>query len=792
MAGKTDPAQLCPYLDSGMQLVPLHNHDHFGVHKGKRRDRGKSPVDANWTKRAYRSMDQVDHMRGGDNVGVRLRASELVVDVDPRNFPEDPLTGERQTLASRDNPFRRLCEDAGLDPSAFPTVVTGSGGLHVYMAKPADLSTRDSLPAYEGVEFKTLGRQVVAAGSVHPLTKRAYEWDVLGPELDALGPEPAPAALLDLIARPAGATATGGGEHDQEELAAMLAHLDPEDFRDQDRWFTLMQACHHATAGDGRQEFVDWSTGDPQYADDGGVIGRRWDSLHVGGDGARVTYRTLHKFLRDAGRGDAVPRPSAADDFDAVSPDEVPPEATEEAKEDASPGSGTPMELARAMLRGRYYLRSNGDWLRYDARANKYEVIPDETFSAQTWSWVDKRPYIRDGEAKAVVATRDVVANVVAAAVAQRQGPRTLPCWHPRRGGDPDPADLLAVVNGLLHLPNMSLLPPTPRFVCHNASPVAFDPLAPAPARWERFLSEVFPNDAETASTLQEVMGYLLTQDTSQQKIFCLVGPMRSGKGTINRVIQALVGAGNYSSPAISDLAQQFGMERLIGRQLATISDMRMGRNSDPAALAENLLRVSGEDELSVNRKHKGAWEGRLNTRVMMLSNETPQFRDTSGAIVSRFVLMQSTVSFLGREDTNLTRDLLAELPGILNWCLAGLARLRARGHFVQPKASLDALATMDAIASPVKAFAAQRLSDADREAETPKDEVWEAFYEWLDEAGLRYGGDRGHFFKDLGTVGLRFTSTRPRVNGERVQAVRASPSSSWKAPSGQALASED
>ncbi|MCA6230057.1 MAG: PriCT-2 domain-containing protein, partial [Phenylobacterium sp.] len=124
----------------------------------------------------------------------------------------------------------------------------------------------------------------------------------------------------------------GGGEHDGEELAAMLAHLDPEDFRDQDRWFTLMQASHHATAGDGRQEFVDWSTGDPLYADDAGLIGRRWDSLHSDNAGARVTYRTLHKFMTDAGAGDAVPRGAAADDFDAVSADDVPADLTERVK----------------------------------------------------------------------------------------------------------------------------------------------------------------------------------------------------------------------------------------------------------------------------------------------------------------------------------------------------------------------------------------------------------------------------------------------------------------------------
>jgi len=761
MTHGTDPGQIAPYIAAGMGLIPLHRHDHVDE---RGRARGKSPIHGNWTKRDYTAFDAVAHLTADGNVGVRLTATDLVVDVDPRGF-EPVWRGV--------DPFVEMVLRFGLDPDACPTVLTGGGGMHLYLRKPADFQVVDSLPDFPGVEFKSAGRQVVAAGSVHPATGKAYEWDALSPP--ASESPGAPQALLDAISRPTWQAGTsGGGEHDAEELAAMLARLDPTDFRDHERWLQLMQACHHATAGDGRQEFLDWSTGDPEYASDAGGIGRKWDSLRTDNAAARVTARTLHKFLRDAGAAEGIPRTPAADDFaEAAEEDATLAAVADEGDEDAPLDAGTPMELARAMLRGRPFLRSGGDWLRFDAKANRYEEVADEAFTARTWSWTDGRRYMRDGEAKAVVATRDAVANVVAAAVAQRQGPRALPCWHPRRDGDPDPADLLAVANGLLHLPTMRLLPPTPRFVCRNASPVAYDPGAAAPKRWLRFLTEVFPGDAETAATLQEVMGYLLTQDTSQQKIFCLVGPMRSGKGTINRVVQALVGEGNYSSPALKDLAGDFGTERLIGRQLATISDMRMGRNSDPSALAENLLRISGEDEVSVNRKHKGAWEGRLRTRFLMLSNETPQFRDTSGAIVSRIVLMQSTVSFLGREDTDLTRDLLAELPGVLNWCLEGLTQLRARGRFVQPRASLDALATMDAIASPVKAFAAQRLSDADRDAETPKDDIWAAFYEWLDDAGLRYGGDKGHFFKDLGTVGLRFASTRPRLGGERVQAVR-------------------
>jgi len=221
-----DSGQLAPYIEAGLQLIPLHNYAYEDEFKGKRRKRGKSPVHGNWTKKPYKSKDQLTHMDAGDNVGVRLRSTDLVLDVDPRAFPDG------ETMET-DNPFRRLCKDVKLDVNKYPRVETGSGGLHIYMTKPGDVSTRDSLnDQYPGVEFKSLGRQVVSAGSIHPDTKRLYEWDFLYPELDQFGAPAASKLLVDLIRRPTGSAATGGGEHDQEELAEMLELLDPEDFRD--------------------------------------------------------------------------------------------------------------------------------------------------------------------------------------------------------------------------------------------------------------------------------------------------------------------------------------------------------------------------------------------------------------------------------------------------------------------------------------------------------------------------------------------------------------------------------
>ena len=44
------------------------------------------------------------------------------------------------------------------------------------------------------------------------------------------------------------------------------------------------------------------------------------------------------------------------------------------------------------------------------------------------------------------------------------------------------------------------------------------------------------------------------------------------------------------------------------------------------------------------------------------------------------------TKSFYGREDHGLTDKLLTELPGILNWAIAGWADLKRSGHFKQPR----------------------------------------------------------------------------------------------------------
>lgn len=294
------PDQLEAYRGSGYELIPLHVPDAVDQ---RGRKIGKAPYKG-WRTDPHLSTDEaLQHIREGGNVGVRLRACDLVIDVDPRNFLEG------------DDPYQRLQDDLGVDFSDYPRVITGSGGFHVYMLMPAGTMLRDTLEDYQGIEFKAQGRQVVSAGSAHPDTNRPYLWDDDFLAVPLQHVKEAPEQLIQVALRPGRIAAVDAGDYSCEQLGEMLEGLDPQEFRDHSRWLELMMAAHHATAGEGRDEFLEWSTSDPAYAKDAWLIGRRWDSLHADGGGRRVTVKTLFKRLNEAGEGGRIPRDSAEDDF---------------------------------------------------------------------------------------------------------------------------------------------------------------------------------------------------------------------------------------------------------------------------------------------------------------------------------------------------------------------------------------------------------------------------------------------------------------------------------------------
>lgn len=323
------------------------------------------------------------------------------------------------------------------------------------------------------------------------------------------------------------------------------------------------------------------------------------------------------------------------------------------------PAPTNPMAVARRVIpdwqspNGRLLCRRwRGSWMRWTGtcwreldeqqmRSSLYKRLEHATY---TTPGKDNQPETRDW-----APTKTKISNLLDALGAITLLPTDVdaPCFI-EEDATTDTSPIVACENGLLRIRDRALRPHTPGFFNLVSVPFHYDSQATAPT-WEQFLNQVWPNDPEAIHALQEWFGYVLSGRTDQQKILLMKGPSRSGKGTIARVLKELVGKENLAGPTLAGLGSNFGLSTLVGKPLAVISDARLS-GKDGGQVVERLLTISGEDTIDIDRKYREPWTGKLPTRLMVLTNELPHFGDSSGVIARRFVVLNMTVSWLGRK----------------------------------------------------------------------------------------------------------------------------------------------
>lgn len=327
-----------------------------------------------------------------------------------------------------------------------------------------------------------------------------------------------------------------------------------------------------------------------------------------------------------------------------------------------------------------------------------------------------------------------------------------------------------AVTNGVLHvtITGRTLLPHSPERFNLFSLPFAYDPDAGCPT-WTAFLESVLPGDQQAHDFLAEWFGYVMSGRTDQQKMAALIGPRRSGKGTIARVLTAMLGQPNVAGLDLNHLPGPFGLENLIGRALAVSGDVRWhSRNIGDAVPL--LLRIIGEDVMDVARKNRTTWNGLLPVRIMMMSNDTPTFTDRSGALGGRMIYVKFDQSFYGREDAELTTKLLAELPGILNWALDGLARLTARGRFTEPESGLAEAEAVRRLSDPIGSFI-EDWCEIGADQKVNLDLLFLRYRAWCESEGRTKDTTTKEIFsRDLRTKVPELVVKRERIQGKQVR----------------------
>lgn len=277
--------QIKQYLGFKCELIPLHVWNK----QIKGDERGKTPIHSEWTAKVY-AQDETAYLKwidSGYNIGYRISENELIVDLDPRNYVEGIDSEELIADLFGFFDFEELLTE-------LPVVKTGGGGYHIYCLLPYDVDyrcIRKCVSNIPGVDFKKKGGYVVAAGSKHP-SGEYYIW------MNQADRPLVPEALLNLIKRDKFENkdySSGYGAFTGTQLQELiLDKLDVNDFNSNDTWEPLMMECHHATAGDGIEEFLSWSLSDPTYSGDENKIRNRWESL----DDTKEISRTAASLIR--------------------------------------------------------------------------------------------------------------------------------------------------------------------------------------------------------------------------------------------------------------------------------------------------------------------------------------------------------------------------------------------------------------------------------------------------------------------------------------------------------------
>lgn len=745
---------------------------------------GKRPLSGKWQAAPRESLETALRWAAAGNVGLRTGAASgglLVIDLDVAK-PE--------------------YSEAIVKALALPltiTAVTGGGGYHLYFQIPAGLALGNtSGKLAPAVDTRGDGGQVVYPGSVHLGTGRPYGW-MHGRSPADVGVAALPANVLSILQAPkqnfprlAQPAAAAPGQPAATSPAAGIPGQPPADATRQERYGNAaiarqMAAVSAAPAG-GRGTALNAAAfalgqlvgGGVLTADQvmNGLLACCVANGLVAKDGrADVEYHIQHSL--DAGIADprGLPPPTAAQGGVAKNPGTTNHNAAGGGTHIVHNGDGPCPLGARDPKSGRLVLSTSRTLPTADAyvrefathpggrtlhchagrlvtwKNNRYVEMEDGAVCNRLHSWLHQAgAYDRNSNIAPFPANPSTVTSAldtIKTAVHVDQG-RDAPFWISDDTPDPTPPpkEILPCLSANLHIPSGTIIPATPDLFCMNALDFDFNRDAQPPREWLKFLAQLWPTDPASILLLQEWFGYCLTADTSRQKMLLLVGPPRSGKGTIADILAALVGIGNVAGPTTDSLGDVFGLQQLIGKSLAVVSDARFSGNNLQTVF-ERLLVISGEGILTIRRMYLPHVTLRLNTRFVFLTNVVPRLTDSSGALANRFLLLSLVNSFLGREDLGLMDRLRSELPGILLWALQGWGRLQSRGRFVVPESSMESETLMADLGSPVSEFVRERCIVGPGENVTI-DALFAAWREWCENEGRDKPGSRQGFGREI------------------------------------------
>ncbi|MFC1762968.1 phage/plasmid primase, P4 family [Planctomycetota bacterium] len=300
----------------------------------------------------------------------------------------------------------------------------------------------------------------------------------------------------------------------------------------------------------------------------------------------------------------------------------------------------------------------------------------------------------------------------------------------------------VAVENGIMLFypykldPKPALKSHSPHFFNVAKLACRYDSKAECPM-WEAFLEQVMCGDAEFIELLQQWTGYLLLPDMRHHKFLLNAGEGGNGKSVFVEVLQGLLGVENCSTVPLARFGNPFALYGTYGKLLNATDETTHIVEEEAEATMKRF--VTGQT-ITFERKFRDSFEGKPTAKLMINTNALPRFNDKTSGTWRRLLLVpwEYTVP----EDLQI-KDFAGEickkeLPGILNWALAGLASLNSHNGFVKPSRTEELIAEYRRDSDPTRTFLEDHFAFAPNAIGILCQSIYDEYREWCGAKGYR------------------------------------------------------